>query len=216
MDRSSRAALLALAGGAALLTTACSIDIDTGGDIAAESYDVGSFDEIEITAPFEADIEVGSDTEVTVELDEELLDRVRVEVEGNRLTVGFSDGLVSASGPLELRISTPELTALVAQGAAEVKLEGLDAESFRLQIDGASDVTLDGTVETLMVEADGAAKADLGDLATTNAEIDVDGASNIEFGSLDRIDGAIRGAGTVDVPDGTTTDVETSGGGSIE
>ncbi len=214
MPTDTRAAVLALAGSTALILTACNISIDTT-ETVTESFDVSDFTEIDVAHAFDASVSVGDATSVEIEVDEELLDRLSVEVDGETLVVRLTDGLVATSGPLRLNITTPSLEAVTIAGAADMEIEGLNGESFDLRTNGAANISATGSIEALTIEADGASKIDLDGLTIGQATVDVDGASRVEFDELDRIDGQVSGASSVDVADGTTVDVETSGASSI-
>lgn len=210
-----RAAVLAIAGGVAALGAACSFSIDTA-ETVTQSFDVEAFNQIDIGQAFDATILVGPATSVEVEINDELVDKLSVVVENQRLVISLNDGLISTSGPMKVNITTPDLEALSANGAAEVEIEGLDAESFDLRVDGAADITADGSIGELTLDANGASNIDLDQVAIRRAEIQVDGATSVDFDDLQEIEGTIDGASSVDVPDGTTVDVETSGASSIE
>ncbi|MGI9595724.1 MAG: GIN domain-containing protein [Acidimicrobiales bacterium] len=215
MSALPRVAVLALAGGAVVLTTACSLSINTDGHTVTQSFEVDDFDSVEIAQPFDATVTVGEETGVEVEINEELVDRLEVEVDGDRLVVQLTGGLVASSGPMVVHITTPELAALSADGAANVEIDGLDAESFDLRVDGASNVSADGSVTTLTLDANGASNVDFEQVSVGTASVTVDGAANADFDALDEIRGSVKGAGSVDVSNETSVDVSTSGAGSI-
>ncbi len=207
--------MLVIAGTVTVLGTACRISVDGDGDNVTQGFDVEGFNRIEISQAFEAEIVVGEETRVEVEVDEELIDRVDVVVDGDVLTVGLGGGLASTTGDLKVRITTPNLEAVAADGAAQAEIEGIDATSFELRLGGASQVTAEGSVASLTLNADGASAADLKDLLVERATVDLDGASSAEFVDLDEVDGTVGGASSLDVPDDATVAVETSGAGSV-
>ena len=215
MANRQRATILVIVAAVTVLGTACRVSIGGGGDRVTRSFDVGDFSRIEISQSFEAEIVVGEEAGVEVQADEELIDRVQVGVDGDQLTVGLDGGLVWTTGELKVRITTPELEALAANGAARVDVEGIDAASLELRLDGASEVTADGSVDRLTLDANGASRADLDALSVERATVDLDGASSADFGDLGEVEGTVGGASSLDVPDSTTVDVATSGAGSV-
>lgn len=218
MPRLGRSGLgmLAAAGGVALLSAACTFEIDTNGETVSKSFDVEDFDQIEIAQAFEATIVVGDATGVEFEINKELLDLLEVEVEDDRLVIGVGGGLVSTSGPMRVTITTPDLSALSTGGAAEVDIESLDASDFDLEVTGAADVTASGTITNLDLEVAGASNVDLSGTAVDTATVSIDGASNVELTDVSSVSGSVSGASSIDVPDSDTFDIDASGASSVD
>ncbi len=205
---------LALAGGVALLSAACTLSIDTG-ETVTETFDVEDFDRIEIGSAFDATVDVGEATNVEVTVNSEILDRLDIEVVDGRLIVQLSGGLVSASGPLDIAITTPELTGMAIDGAAEVDIDGIAAEDFELSVRGAADVEAEGSAESLTLESEGASNADLADLIVGVATVDIGGASSVDLTAANEVNGEISGASSIDVADIGAIDIDPSGASSV-
>lgn len=205
---------LALAGGVALLSAACTLSIDSG-ETVTQTFDVEEFDQIEIASAFDATVDVGEATSVEVTVDSEILDRLDIDVVDGRLVVQLSGSLISTSGPLDIVITTPELSGMDIDGAAKVDVDGIAADDFELTVRGAADVEAEGSVETLTLESDGASKTDLADLIVGAATVDIGGASSVDLTAANEVNGEISGASSIDVPDIGTIDIDSSGVSSV-
>ncbi len=205
----------AVVGVVALTTTACRVDLDLG-QVVTRDFDVTEFDEVEVDSAFEVIIEVGEEPSVQVDVHEEVEDRLRVTQDGDRLRVGFDGGLFSTSGDLEVRITTPSLTAVDFDGAVDAEITGIDADRFEVDVDGASRVEGRGSVGVLVIDADGASRADFDAVSADRAEVDADGASSIDVAGADRVEGRADGASSISVGDEASVNVRTGGAASVD
>ena len=205
----------AVVGVAALTTTACQVDLDLG-EVVTREFDVTEFDEIEVDSAFDVFIEVGDEPSVEIDVHEEVEDRLRVDQDGDRLSIGFDGGFLSTSGDLEVRITTPSLTSVDFDGAVDAEITGIDAERFEVDLDGASRVDGRGSVGVLVIDADGASRADFDAVTADRAEVDLDGASRVDVAGADRVEGSAGGASSVSVSDEASVNVRTSGAASID
>lgn len=206
---------VAALGGAALLASACTIEIDSG-ETVTETYDVGDFERVSIDTSWDADIEVGPETSVEVQVDEEILDKVDIKVEGDTLFVDLDSGLFSISGDLDIHITTPTLVGVEVDGATQLDIEDLDTDRFEVDVNGASQVTADGTVRELIISADGASQLDFDQVVADRAEVDANGASQIDLAGADEVRGDLDGASQLDVAPDADVNVSTSGASSID
>lgn len=204
-------------GALALAGTACRVDIGPGGDTVTETFDVTDFTELEVSSAFEVTVEIGDEPSVEIDLNEEVVDRLEVEQDGDRLSIGFDGGLFSISGPLEARIVTTDLTKVTFDGAVDASIQGLDTDQLDVELSGASQVTGRGSVGVLVIDADGASQADFANLQVERAEVDVSGASSVDVNGAAEVRGQASGASSVDVsPDADNVNVTTSGASSVE
>lgn len=210
-----RSGTLAAIGAVAVLSAACTFSIDTGADTATKDFDVESFSEVAVAQAFEATITVGDETSVEVEIDEDLLDDVEVSVDGDRLTVELTKTLVTTNGPMRVRITTPQLSALDVGGAARVDLNGLNGGDFDLDIDGAASLDAEGSIDELSLEADGATRVDLDDTEVGTATVDMNGASNVSLANVAEVTGSVSGVSSLDIPEPNVSDIDKSGVASV-
>lgn len=211
--------LATIAGGVILLGTACQVDIETSGNTVTETIEVNDFTELEVSSAFDVIVEIGDEPSIEIDLDEEVRDRLEVEQDGDRVSIGFDGGLLSVSGPLEARITTTDLTSISFSGAVDGQITGLDTDQLDVELSGASEVTGRGSVGVLVIDADGASEADFSGIEADRAELDVTGASSVDVSGAAEVSGRASGASTIEVASDLTQadlDVDLSGAASID
>lgn len=211
--------------------------IDGSGVALTTTYDVASFDEIEIGGAFDADISIQEgEPGVEITVDDNLEDRVEVEVRGDRLHVGFRRGSYDFDVTPTAVITVASLDALEVSGASSATVDGLEADGFDLEVSGASEVEVDGSVTAelrvegsgasditfrgsaadLILDLSGASSGDFDSLVASSAEIDLSGASDAELGDIPTVTGDVSGASSLTVADDAAVSVDISGASDVE
>jgi hypothetical protein len=207
-------------GSVALLITGCGIQIDAGdgldaGDTVTESFTVDDFDRLEIGGAFDVTITLGDEPSVEIRVGEKLVDDLRVDQDGDRVTIGLDNGWSTVNSDVEARITTLDLSRLGLDGAVRADVRDLDADRLELELNGASRVEGDGTVGELIIEANGASRIDFGDVTIDRVELEANGASQLNLTGAAEVGGELNGASTLDVSDDAEVDVQTEGASSI-
>jgi hypothetical protein len=209
------AAILALTAlpGCTLLTGG----ITGSGTIVTQEFDFSDFDEVEIDYAFEGTITQGDAYSVVVRVDDNLVDRLRVEQNGNRVSIGLeSTGLITRA-TMEYEITMPNLNHLSVDGAGNAHFIGFNsAEAFTGAASGAARIEGDLSAGDLVLEASGASTISLaGTAGDVNAE--ASGASTIDLEELTaaNVDAIASGASTVTANTGGTLNAEASGASNV-
>ena len=144
--------VLALLAVSALLLGACNTHIDISfdgntidgsGTITTESYDLSGFDKIEVCCPLDIELDVssGPNESVNITTDDNLHSLMEVSVvDGDTLLIkpkSNRDHLDSA-GPIVVRISGFQITALEARAASSVSGTLGDASDVEIRGDAAA------------------------------------------------------------------------------
>ena len=185
------------------------------GNITTESRDVTDFNAVDVGGVFQVEVTAQKDFAVEVEADDNLLPYITTEVDGNVLKIQ-TDRRITATGPIHVRISAPDIENLDVSGAANVTLNGVDNDSLSVDSSGASKVQLNGETQKLTVEVSGATKVDAEALKAGDADIDSSGASHVNVNASGEINADASGASKV-VYTGSPVSVQkkTSGGASV-
>ncbi len=207
-------------GSAALLAAGCGIEIDAGdgfdaGDTVTESFIVDDFDELEISGAFDVTVSLGDEPSVEIKIGEKLVDDLRVDQDGDRVSIGLDAGWLTINPDLEASITTNGLSRLGLDGAVRADVRDLDADRLELDLNGASRVEGDGTVGELTIEANGASRIDFADVAIDRVELEANGASQLDLTGAAEVGGELNGASTLDVSDDARVNVRTEGASSI-
>jgi hypothetical protein len=188
-------ALLALA--LAVLTVAgCG-----GGDRIIETREVAPFERLEVEDDVDVQVVPGDGREVQVYAGEDVIDRVHTDSSGGVLHIDIRDrGIVIGDDPLgdaRVRVSASVLRSVSLGGSSDIDLRDLDVQELELDIDGAGDLDASGTADRLIATFDGAADANLSNLAVRTADVVVQGAADADLNVSDELDVRIEGAGDV-------------------
>jgi hypothetical protein len=234
--------VLALTLGAFLLAGAAACDdtdaIDGSGDFVTQSFELSGFEAVALGHAFEAEIVRGAEFEVTVTIDDNLLDRLVVERRGDGLTVGLESGSNVRNARMQVRVVLPVLRRLEVSGASRAEFVGfeemqafdidasgatrvtgrLSAEDLGVRLSGASRAELSGSASRATLEASGASSFEIADLTVREASVDLSGASRMTIRVLDAVSGEVSGASSLRLVDGegVSVDVDVSEGSSVE
>jgi Putative auto-transporter adhesin, head GIN domain len=189
---SPRIALILPVAAATLALTGC-IGVDAG-PTTTQNRDVGAFTRLKAEDQVDVDLRVGESRRLTVRAGEKVIDDVRTEVRDGTLYVGY-DGPGIREGRLLVQVSAPAVEALSITGAADVRVDGLDADAFDVRVSGAGDLTADGRVRRLTLDISGAGDADLAELAANDARVELSGSGDAEVRASGLLDAEVTGAG---------------------
>lgn len=203
---------------------ACSSDVEvvTGsGERVTLSYELEPFTRISVSDAFRIQIVAGStdDQSVQLEIDDNLVDRVDIRVDGERLLVGFEDTFrVRLDDRPVVQIAMRHLDWLEVSGASEVVADGIAAEDFEVEGSGASTIVLDGEIDNLTVDLSGASTLTVAGIDAADVTVEVSGASTASLsGNADRLILDASGASRVQAGDLSVLigDLEASGASTI-
>jgi len=178
------------------LITACGAS--GSGNIVTEVREVGEFDNIEVSGGIDVRLEVDPAAPITVSAihDDNLVDRIVTEVEGNTLVVRSRGSFDFFGSGQMVEVSMPELVGLSASGGSDV--------------DGS------GVARSLIVEASGGADLDLAELAVDVMELHASGGSDVTVSVTGEISGDASGGADVTIHgDPPAQDIDVSGGADV-
>lgn len=187
------------------------------GKTVTTDFDFQDFDAVETSNAFTIAIQQGQTYAVRVTVDDNIQDKLIVEKRGNTLVIALRTGAYTTL-TLHAEITMPELTSLKLSGASSAALAGfsgaqnfegvlsgastitgdISATSTRLDLLGASRVTLRGQGESLDAKVSGASKLNLGDLVVQTATVNLSGASSALINASQAVDATASGASTVE------------------
>ena len=179
-------------------------------------------------------IELGDAESLTIEAEPKVLERIETTVKGGKLTIQPSRSF-NTREPIDYWLAVMRLDSIELTGAGRVEAGQLDAESFRLAVDGAASVdvrnltatqldvtasgkpavTLAGTVDSQTVSLSGAGKYSAADLASRIAAVSVDGAGTATVRVSESLEARASGASTIEYIGDPTLDQSESGLGKV-
>jgi hypothetical protein len=170
--------------------------IKGSGTSKIEQRNVTGFNEIEAGGAMNLKVDAGKEFSVTVEADDNLLQYIKTEVSGNTLKI-YSEGKISPTAKLNVKISMPALEGLDVSGASEANIVNVKADLLELKASGASEINIVGEANELKAEASGASEINAENLRTVSADVDASGASSAIVSANDRLAADASGASKI-------------------
>jgi hypothetical protein len=198
------------------------------------------FSSIEVENALELHVRQDSAYSINIETDENLLQYIIVENNGDQLTIRTERNAnldPSNGNKVKIYVSLPAIKGLKASGACSIIGENTISSNEKLAIDlsgasdaelqlkapkisidmsGASGISLGGETKDLAIEATGACHAECFGLSSENADVDVSGASSAEVFASVKIDASASGASNVKCKGKGTLKKDESGASSVE
>jgi len=178
------------------LLAACSTGLKGSGTHAESPREVEQFSALTVKGGFEVTVSIGDEHSVVLDGDDNILDVITTTVEDGRLNVETTEK-INPDLPLRLTVTSPVLTDMSVEGAAEVSLSGLAGDTFGFSCDGACDATISGSTTALNLSLSGAANLNTRDLEAQDVTISVDGAADVTVCANQSLTATLSGAGAV-------------------
>jgi hypothetical protein len=166
------------------------------GNAATENRVVTAFSKIEISGSANVTVAIGPVQSLTLTIDDNLLPLIETKVEGDTLSIRSTKSYHSDLG-LKIAIVVPSLDSLSVSGAAKMKVSGLNASTFTLDVSGAGDAVLTGKTDQFDAHLSGAGNLQAENLVAKNVEVEISGAGNAVVFATQSLDASIAGAGSV-------------------
>lgn len=212
--------LLLIASAALLSFSSCSVVGTKGsGHVISKTFNESGFKDIEVSSVMKVYLKQGNDFSVKIDAEDNILDLIKVEKEGSKLSVDFKNNIsVSPTKDVIIYITAPEFHNLDASGAGGFISEGtLSGNEILLELSGATKAKLNVAVNTIKIDASGASKIIL---AGTTDQLSLDGSGSTKMEAIDLkaqdVDLDISGAGNATVYAEKKLDVSISGAGKVQ
>ncbi len=185
------------------------------GNVQSEKRNVSDFKAVDVSGAFVVEITAQKDYSVEVEADDNLLQFIKTESNGETLKIE-TEGRISTSNTMKIRISAPDIENLHISGASKISIVNLDNESLNIDSSGASKISCEGKTIDLTVNMSGASKFDGEKLSAEKVSVDASGASRASVSVKTDLKADLSGASKV-VYYGNPTNIEkkTSGASSV-
>lgn len=191
------------------------------GTIISESRSIGSFDRLVMAGFGKVILVPGSQEELTITCDDNIMPYIISQVNGDRLELGFThevrDYNLLPTETILFRVTYVALESLEVSGAGDIQADQLQAEQLALEVSGAGNIILDNlALERLMVDIGGAGNIKLTghtgsqeismsgagsyqapDLQSARAKVTLSGVGSATLWAIERLDVAITGLGSV-------------------
>ncbi len=161
-------------------------------EIVARSYDIKNVSELVVTGGGRVQIVQGTRESLRVEATREVIDRVSVDLSGNKLRLsvkrtsgkGFSffDLFSHNDDDVLYILELKQLSAIGLSGASRATLSNWQAKDMDINVTGAGEITFARlTIDDLFIELSGASNANVQSLNATKAKFELSGAANVHI-----------------------------------
>lgn len=156
-------------------------------ETVAKTYPVKNFSEFVSGGNTSIEITQGGTESLLVEADAEVMQRIKVDQTGERVSVwvksegGFLNWFGHGNEPVRVVLRVKSLRYLEVSGGARATVGDLQGDEFRLSVSGAGNVDFAAlNVTHLKVDLSGAANARVESLNSQAQKFDLSGASNVD------------------------------------
>src|SRR5437867_7134708 len=187
---------IVLLAGCVVVVVGCHLPgVRGNGRIKTEERRVGAFANLDVGGAFEIEWESGSPA-LRITTDENLLPYVENNISDDTLHLHTREHVWPTHG-IKVVISSPTRAGASLSGAMKLTAKQLGGATFALESRGASEVSLDGKIERLLVDMTGASQLAADRLQTKTAEISTTGAGDADINVTETLKIVITGAGKV-------------------
>ena len=199
-------------------------DAATGGPTVSRNYQVGNFQEIELAGHYDVQIHTGGPVSVSATGPENVLNHLKVDVEGNKLTIHpennrgwFHFGYHSREN-VHVNVTVPSLTGATLAGSGVINVDKVQGDSFEGTVAGSGQLNVTSVaVQRLKLNIAGSGSAKAGQGQAQSAEYDIAGSGSLDAGAVQtqtlKVD--IAGSGGVRAHATGTADVDIMGSGDV-
>jgi hypothetical protein len=219
------------------LGAACSTTTVAGsGRVITKSVPVSSFSKLEVDDAFDVNVTMGDLQQVTLRVDDSLVDRLDVGVSGESLHLRLNPRISVRNGTLHADVTARSLSDVDISGAGHVHLSGdlsgqrldlrlsgaggldgpVQLDEGNVDLSGASNVRLSGSAGHLVVKGSGASELWADQLQVADLTVNLSGASSASVLVTNTISAELSGASSLRYRGSPTfTRREVSGGSTI-
>lgn len=190
-------------------------DVKGSGKRIVQKRQISPFTSISTEGAFEIEVTCQKDQSLEVEGDDNVLEFVTTDVHGKELLLKSSKGY-STSEPVRVKITVPNLEGLSVSGAGRIDIKDMKNEKFEIDSNGAPNVIVSGTTNTVDIDSNGAGKIDTHNLRASRAVVDSKGVSRIDLDVKEQLDITVSGPSTVTYRGDPVVNKTINGPGKVE
>jgi hypothetical protein len=166
------------------------------GKVTTVSRHVGSFKKIKLEGAMDADLTIGTASDVKIVGDDNLAPLVQTEIEGDTLRIFVGKNYGTHNG-LKVTLSVPTLEGVSLAGSGDVSIHAFKGGSLNIAVSGSGDVTAEGTAGKVTASVKGSGDLKLYGLQATDADISIKGSGDAQVTATGHLTGSIAGSGDI-------------------
>jgi carbon monoxide dehydrogenase subunit G len=184
--------------------------------MTSESRNVSGFSEVELQGVGNLSIQQTGSESLTVEAEEDVIPKLRTEVENNRLIIGpESNTSIHTIKPINYKLTVKDLDALKLSGSGNIEAEDIETDKLAVTINGTGDVKMAGRADSQDIDISGSGNYQAGNLESKEVKIAVGGSGSAIVNVSDELDAKVSGSGSVEYVGDPTVNQDVSGAGRV-
>lgn len=193
-------------------TTGC---VQGNGVEKSQTRDLGDITKIVFNGAYDVHVTSGSRPGFTIRGDENIIDLIAHRQEGDTLKV-HPEKSICPQRELQVDITVEAITSVSVLGTVNATIEGVEADSLRIKVDGSSTVSASGKTQSLEALLGGSGTLRAEDLHSAEAAVSISGVGEAYVFVTDHLSANITGVGSVYYSgDPKTVDRAVTGIGSV-
>jgi hypothetical protein len=187
------------------------------GRVITEPRPIGEFTTILVGNAIEAVVTVGGNESLEITAEDNIAPVVDAVAVDGRLTLGFRPGTTSirTSVGVVCRINTRSLRGVEMSSASRIRVDGLDARDFSVNLTGAASFAGTGAVDRLRLDLSGASRVTAPSLRAREVDAMLSGASVALVRVVDALVVHASGSSLFEYLGDPTVRLEASGGSVV-
>jgi hypothetical protein len=143
------------------------------GHQATDNRKVGEFTKLDLSGAFKVNLTQDSTLGVTVTTDDNLLQHIKTDVDGDKLLISTNKKNLCSSAAITINIGVHHIDAIKATGAIEINSNGIIvAKNVDINLSGATKINLDLNAATVTTTGEGVTEITLkGQASAHNIEL---------------------------------------------
>lgn len=216
-----------------------SAKVGSSSDVKKENRNVGDFNEICLSISADLYLTQGSKNEVIIEADEDILEKIKTEVNGGELEIKFERWynyrgtksikiyvtvkdiqklLLTGSGDIVSKSAiNAEKLALIITGSGSISIDDLNTKKVYTMISGSGDIRVSGKTKANELDATVTGSGDIitSSMEFEEADLTITGSGTIKAFVSERLDANITGSGKIYYKGKPIIDANVTGSGRI-
>lgn len=211
--------------------------IKGNGNNTTQTRQPGSFKGIKLMGSMNVEVKKGTETNVEIDAEENIISYIETYVEDGRLIVKYKDDVnINNTGDVVVKVTTPELSeaevfgsgdidgngkfssenkmSISVLGSGTIKLE-VDAPSVEAKTTGSGNIDLSGNTKDAEFSTLGSGEINAGELKAENATAKTLGSGDIHLFASVKLNATINGSGGVTYKGGGAVSSSIHGSGSV-
>jgi len=207
------------------------------GNIVTKTINTGDYNNIKVVGSMDVHLEAGSEGNITIETDSNIIESVVVEENGGTLKIKMKKGIsykskhgvhvtvpfeslsevsLTGSGDIDSKDSLKGSNLMVSvTGSGDVVLPA-SMTNVQASVTGSGDLTLSGETQNLQVKVTGSGDFSGFNLMSQNTDVSVSGSGDARVFAKDNLVARVNGSGDIEYKGNPNKkDTKTSGSGDI-